>query len=63
MLLVVHADERFGGRASVVPVIADEDDVEPAAAADFTSAGRTSQLPSVVLRERPGGALSIRKTP
>ena len=28
MLLVVHADERFGGRASGVPVIADEEDVE-----------------------------------
>jgi nucleotide-binding universal stress UspA family protein len=27
-LLVVHADERLGGRASGVPVIADEEDVE-----------------------------------
>ena len=33
MLLVVHADERFGGRASGVPVIADEDDVEAELAA------------------------------
>ena len=33
MLLVVHADERFGGRTSGVPVIANEDDVEAELAA------------------------------
>ena len=33
MLLVVHADERLGGRASGVPVIADEEDVEAELAA------------------------------
>jgi nucleotide-binding universal stress UspA family protein len=33
ILLVVHADERLGGRASGVPVIADEEDVEAELAA------------------------------